>query len=130
MNEIIIKGIISTDSNSEVLVDDNCLRDILIRELSLLFGEDIDYYRDNKFIENAYVSLFVADKEMSFSEMKEAKVLNDLGLTFNLDYKGWPEWTVDYFYIEDLTIGNHDLLNILRGLKGKYITLVVQQVKQ
>lgn len=65
---------------------------------------------------------------MSFDKMKESKVFSDLGLSFNADYVGWSEWTVDYFYIEDLTIGNHDLLNILYGLKGKYIILTIESI--
>lgn len=66
---------------------------------------------------------------MSFEKMKESKVLEDLGLNFEIDYYGWSEWTIDYLYIDELRVGNHNLIDILRNFERKYIALVIQQVK-
>ena len=59
---------------------------------------------------------------------KKAKVLSDLGSTFNVDYVGYSEWTVSYLYIDTLTIGNHNLLDILRTMKNKYIALTIESI--
>lgn len=128
MKQIIIKGIVSIDEADQICIDDTDLRDILIEKLEELFNISINEYEDQLCIENAYISLFVADKEMPFDEMKKAKVLSDLGLTFNVDYVGYSEWTVSYFYIGTLTIGNHNLLDILRTMKNKYIVLTIESI--
>ena len=128
MDKIVIEGFISLGGENQICINGKFLRDILINKLESLFDISIDYYVNNLYIENAYISLFVADKEMPFSEMKEAKVLKDLGLSFNINYEGYSEWTVDYFYIDTLTIGNHNLLDILYSLEGKYIVLTIEKV--
>lgn len=128
MKEIIITGIVNTNLSEEVYIDRKSLRDILIDELERLFKINIDYYNDKLYFKDAYVSLFVAEKEMSFDKMKEAKVLNDLGLSFDISYQGWSEWTIDSLDIDELTIGNHDLLEILRSYKGKYIALSIKKI--
>lgn len=128
MKKIIIEGTVSIGGENQICIDNKFLRDILIEKLEKLFDISIDFYKSKSYIENAYVSLFVADKKMSFEKMKESKIFSDLGLSFNADYVGWSEWTVDYFYIDNLTIGNHDLLNILYGLKGKYIILTIESI--
>ena len=128
MKQIIIKGIVSIDEADQICIDDTDLRDILIEKLEELFNISINEYEDKLRIENAYISLFVANKEMPFDEMKNAKVLSDLGLTFNVDYVGYSEWTVSYFYIDTLTIGNHNLLDILRTMKNKYIVLTIESI--
>lgn len=134
MNEIIIEGTVLLGDNAEIYIGDdieniNSLRNILIDKLTKMFKVDIDEYADSLYIENAYVSLFVADKKMSFEKMKESKVLEDLGLNFEIDYYGWSEWTIDYLYIDELRVGNHNLIDILRNFERKYIALVIQQVK-
>ena len=106
MNKVIIKGIVEVDDGDDIdviYINDEELRDILINELEKLFNISIDYDTDELYIENAHVSLFVANKEMPFDKMKESKVLSDLGLSFNIDYEGYSEYTVDYFYIDKLT---------------------------
>lgn len=133
MEKIIIKGIVEVDDEDNIdviYIDDEELRDILINELEKLFNISIDYDTDELYIENAYISLFVANKEMSFDEMKKSKVLSDLGLSFNIDYEGYSEYTVDYFYIDKLTIGNHNLLDILRTMNDKYIVLTIENIKK
>lgn len=130
MEKIIIEGTVGLGGENQICIDNEFLRDILIEKLEKLFDISIDFYKDKLYIENAYVSLFVANKEMSFDEMKESKVFSDLGLSFDVSFEGWSEWTVDYLYIEDLTIGNHDLLNILYGLKGKYIILTIESINK
>lgn len=128
MKQIMLKGIVSIDDANEICIDDTDLRDILIEKLEELFNISINEYEDQLRIENAYISLFVADKEIPFDEMKKAKVLSDLGLTFNVDYVGYSEWTVSYLYIDTLTIGNHNLLDILRTMKNKYIVLTIESI--
>lgn len=133
MEKIIIKGIVEVDDENDIdiiYINDEELRDILINKLEKLFNISIDYDTDELYIENAYISLFVANKEMSFDEMKKSKVLSDLGLSFNIDYEGYSEYTVDYFYIDKLTIGNHNLLDILRTMNDKYIVLTIENIKK
>lgn len=133
MNKVIIKGIVEVDDEDDIdviYINDEELRDILINELEKLFNISIDYDTDELYIENAHVSLFVANKEMPFDKMKESKVLSDLGLSFNIDYEGYSEYTVDYFYIDKLTIGNHNLLDILRTMNDNYIVLTIENIKK
>lgn len=74
MKQIIIKGIVSIDDVDEIYIDDTDLRDILIEKLKKkLFNISINEYEDKLRIENAYISLFVANKEMPFDEMKKSK---------------------------------------------------------
>lgn len=134
MNEIIIEGTVLLGDNAEIYIGDDIkyidsLRNILIDKLTKMFKVDIDEYADSVYIKDAYVSLFVADKKMSFEKMKESKVLEDLGLNFEIDYYRWSEWTIDYLYIDELRVGNHNLIDILRSFERKYIALVIQQVK-
>lgn len=134
MNEIIIEGTVLLGDNAEIYIGDDIkyidsLRNILIDKLTKMFKIDIDEYADSVYIKDAYVSLSVADKKMSFEKMKESKVLEDLGLNFEIDYYGWSEWTIDYLYIDELRVGNHNLIDILRNFERKYIALVIRQVK-
>lgn len=134
MNEIIIEGTVLLGDNAEIYIGDDIkyidsLRNILIDKLTKMFKVDIDEYADSVYIKDAYVSLFIADKKMSFEKMKESKVLEDLGLNFEIDYYGWSEWTIDYLYIDELRVGNHNLIDILRNFERKYIALVIRQVK-
>lgn len=71
MNEIIIEGTVLLGDNAEIYIGDDIenidsLRNILIDKLTKMFKIDIDEYADSLHIENAYVSLFVADKKNVF----------------------------------------------------------------
>lgn len=80
--------------------------------------------------DNVFVRYYLADKEVTEDEAKEAMILKTIGgnvdeLRFILD--AYSEYTI-LDLEENLVIGGHDLFEELQDSEGKYLILMIDLV--
>ncbi|HFP6573114.1 TPA: hypothetical protein ACHJ3G_002656 [Enterococcus faecalis] len=86
---------------------------------------------DKRVAENVIMQLFASDKQEKLESIKEKVVLDSMGLLeFQENWHGYSTWTIEGYEIETFTLGGHNLLEILEGLEGKFIYLVIDRFKE
>ena len=79
------------------------------------------------YIPNANMRLYVGNKECSLDEIVVELVNTLIGaVNVNVRLEGYSEWTITGYYLEDFSIGGHNLDQELKSYKGKYIHLVLK----
>lgn len=78
---------------------------------------------------NISMELFASDKRMKLDQIREYIVLDSMGLLeFQEGWYGYSSWTIEGFNTEKFTLGGHDILEILKYHKGKFVYLVIDKV--
>lgn len=88
-------------------------------------------YVNSKYIaEDISIQIYACDKRKKLEEIKEAIILDSMGLlNFQVDWYGYSTWTVMGYCVGDFMLGGHDMLEIIRNLKGKYIYIVIDTLE-
>lgn len=74
------------------------------------------------------MQLFASDTREKLDVIKEKVILDSMGLLeFEEHWFGYSEWTIEGYNIDTLELGGHDILNIISGLRGKFIYLVISK---
>lgn len=145
MKEEILKGWVITRDQGEVSLVKNEDKeyDDYNRELGYLIAnalEKLGYTNEvsdedhengitKKFIaKNVQMQLFASDIREKLDDIKEKVILDSMGLLdFEEHWYGYSEWTIEGYNIDTLELGGHDILNIISGLRGKFIYLVISK---
>lgn len=149
MKEQILKGFVVVDPldmDGEVFLVKNDQKETSSeRELASLVSNaltalgiedtatDDDFENDNisqKFTaDNIQLQIFASNKRTSLDDIKEKVILDSMGLLeFQEDWFGYSTWTIEGFCVETFTLGGHDMLEIIKSLKDKFIYLVINQI--
>ncbi|MBE9390144.1 hypothetical protein [Vagococcus salmoninarum] len=85
---------------------------------------------NQKFIaDNIQLQVFASSKRTSLDDIKEKVILDSMGLLeLQEDWYGYSTWTVMGFNVETFTLGGHDILEIIKSLKDKFIYMVIKQI--
>lgn len=78
------------------------------------------------YIPNCSLSYYISNKEISLEEIQEKHLRKLFGAidVYGENY-GYSAWTIMGFNVDTLTIGNHNLNQILRSYIGKYIHILI-----
>jgi hypothetical protein len=78
-------------------------------------------------VPNVFFRFYASDGKKSLEEVQETHLIQSLG--GNMDILtvlvGYSEYTITGCNIENFTIGNHDMEEILNGYIGKYIHILI-----
>ena len=79
------------------------------------------------YIPNCNISFYISDNKLLLEDVSEKYTMQLLGSidVFGENY-GYSEWTIIGFNTQKFTIGNHNLNEILRSYKDKYINLIIE----
>ncbi len=148
MKEQILKGFVVIDPHDmdgEVFLVKNDqketssereLASLVSNALSALGVEDTatdDDFEDGtnqKFIaDNIQLQIFASNKRTSLDDIKEKVILDSMGLLELQEvWFGYSTWTIEGFCVETFTLGGHDMLEIIKSLKDKFIYLIINQI--
>jgi hypothetical protein len=118
----------------------NSIAEQIAHEISQL---KINYENSKHMLEDDYaascslylprVSLqaYFSEDQISLEEVKEKIILNTMGcLDIYTEWYGYSEWTILGYSVENFTIGNHNLEEILSSYSGKYAHIVLEILKE
>lgn len=82
-------------------------------------------------IELVFLRFYESDKECTLDEAVEGWVEKMVGklTAVGSDY-GYSEYTIEGFNISSLKLGGHDLKKIFESKKGKYLHILIDQIKK
>lgn len=80
-------------------------------------------------VDNVQIQLFASDQRVKLEDIREKVVLNAMGLLdFEEHWYGYSSWTVEGFNTQTFQLGGHNILEILKTYKGKWVYLIVNIV--
>lgn len=79
------------------------------------------------YIPKVAIRMYFSDNQISLDEVTEKVILNTLGaLDIYTEWYGYSEWTIMGYSVENFTVGNHNLEEILESYEGKYVHIVME----
>ena len=142
-NKILIKGFIRLDWDDNIVISENMgsfgtelpLADVIFSEIedSNNLPLSIDGEPDDEmggisyYVPNCNISFYISDNKISLEEVSERYTMQLLGglNVFGENY-GYSAWTITGYDVSRFMIGNHDLNNILKSYKDKYINFIME----
>ena len=80
-------------------------------------------------IPNIFLRIYSCDNKCSLENCIEKNIKQMFGeLEATGQEYGYSEYTVEGFIVNSLKLGGHDLANIIKGFKNKYLHILVDQV--
>ncbi|EOI20569.1 hypothetical protein UCY_02469 [Enterococcus faecalis EnGen0252] len=125
----LLKSMMYRQDYNEFDLENRKLGSLILNALSALGYENISDEEED--FENVIMQLYASDKQEKLESIKEKVVLDSMGLLeFQENWYGYSTWTIEGYEIETFTLGGHNLLEILEGLEGKFIYLVIDRFKE
>ncbi|WP_336761399.1 hypothetical protein [Paenibacillus sp. USHLN196] len=76
---------------------------------------------------SAFVQIHLSNNEISYNEAIDYQILSSIGeLDIQVDWVGYSELTISYFSTEHLTVGGHNIEEILSSYLGKYAIVNIE----
>lgn len=117
-----LKG--STDTIAEILASVVSLRCNDCNRSGSDFGDL--FAKDSMNVPNVLMRMHFSDNQISLEQAEEKQILSSIGeLDIYTEWYGYSEWTILGYNVENFTVGNHDIEQILRSNKGKYVHILV-----
>lgn len=141
----LLKSLMHRQDYNEFDLENRKLGSLILNALSALGYENIsdeeeDFengindkhgINDKRVAENVIMQLYASDKQEKLESIKEKVVLDSMGLLeFQENWYGYSTWTIEGYGIDTFTLGGHNLLEILEGLEGKFIYLIIDRFKE
>jgi len=132
-----LEGFLNTNYDGELALDDNwsMLSEDIANELK---DDEMSHYKEQdqyctnvtSYYPTVGMSLYVSEEKLPLEEVKEKVLLQAMGaIDIYTEWYGYSEWTIEGYNTINFTVGNHDLEEILRSYKGKYIHVVMDVYK-
>lgn len=119
----------STKNNDEMICQEDKLACRIAKELT---GEEPSYNDEacwdtlNVKIPKCKIMMYFTKQKESLDSVEVNQLKSMLGdITIDASDYGWSEWTIEGFSVDELTIGGHDLHNILRENCNKYVHIII-----
>lgn len=135
----LLKSLMHRQDYNEFDLENRKLGSLILNALSALGYENIsdeeeDFengINDKRVAENVIMQLYASDKQEKLESIKEKVVLDSMGLLeFQENWYGYSTWTIEGYGIDTFTLGGHNLLEILEGLEGEFIYLIIDRFKE
>lgn len=85
-----------------------------------------DYDDNDMVIDNVGIQLFFTKDKTSLEQAREFQILDTLGaLDGSEGWFGYSEYTILGYCVNKFTVGNHDILEILRSHEEEYCHIVM-----
>lgn len=104
----------------------------LLNELDICSGDINEEYPTLETVENVKVCVYSHKKPFTLEEAEQAIIDKYFGaMSIQSQDYGWSEYTIEGFNVYHMTIGGHDLYQILNNIEGyKIFTLEKVETKQ
>lgn len=84
------------------------------------------FAKDSMNVPNVQMRMHISDNQISLEQAEEKQILSSIGeLDIYTEWYGYSEWTILGYNVENFTVGNHDIEQILRSNEGKYVHILV-----
>ncbi|ASA22654.1 hypothetical protein [Paenibacillus donghaensis] len=135
--KIIISGIIEKDHHG-ISINGTNLGEYIANQLTDIEFPDYegDYHRkeiggDGIFKHFSsplvFIQIYLNEKEFTLNEAINFQILSSMGeLDVQVDWIGYSELTISYLSTENLTIGGHNIENMLAQYIGKFVLISVE----
>lgn len=88
------------------------------------FGEN--FAKDSMYIPKVLMRMHFSNEEITLEQAEEKQILSSIGeLDIYTEWYGYSEWTILGYNVENFTVGNHDIEDILKSNEGKYAHILV-----
>jgi hypothetical protein len=109
------------------------IKNRLLGKLSNNYNVWIDFWwRDEDwfeecFIDNVFVRMYICEKECTLDEAIEWSIKQEFSGQWNFEWNldWYSEYTIEWFNVNDFTIWNHDLNEILKWSEDKFVHLIM-----
>jgi hypothetical protein len=92
----------------------------------VFWWRDEDWFEEC-FIDNVFVRMYICEKECTLDEAIEWSIKQDFSGQWNFEWNldWYSEYTIEWFNVNDFTIWNHDLNEILKWSEDKFVHLIM-----